>query len=95
MSTYTIHVAQYVRCYGTVTVEAESPEAAAASLDAATVAERFTPYGDGEDMDRLNTRDVHLSDWDDEEGRSGSLGLDLADDDDGDAPASTTVGDGT
>jgi hypothetical protein len=61
--TFTIYIAQDIRAYGTVEVEADDLDAAIAKVDHAYVRKHFSPHGSGsDDFDYDNARAVCLTD---------------------------------
>lgn len=57
-----VHVAQYVRAYGYVTVQAESPEKAIEAVTMQSIAEDFTPHGSKDDLDYKNNTQAVVTD---------------------------------
>ena len=80
MATFTIHVAQSVRAYGFVEVEADTIDKAVATVDHDFIFKNFSPYGYGkDDFDYANATGVALTSWDVvfEDGTGGSDDLDV------------------
>ena len=81
MAKFKIHVAQDIRAYGYVEIEADSLEAAVAKIDHGYIHEHFQPHGHGsDDLDYGNARARCLTDAYDEDGNQlDGVYIDLAD----------------
>lgn len=79
--TFVIHIAQDIRAYGYVEVEAAELDAAIAKVNHAYVREHFTPHGSGsDDFDYDNARAVCLTQaFEDDTGLCEDLDIELPD----------------
>ncbi|WP_299933732.1 hypothetical protein [uncultured Pelagimonas sp.] len=67
MPKFQVNIAQYVRAYGSVTVEAETAEQAAEMITLDLVRAEFEPHGTGNDLDYSNTCETCITEVLDED----------------------------
>ena len=78
MPKYTVRIAMDVRSYGTVEIDAESPEKIADLLTAEFVADNFTPHGSGsDDFDFSHPSDIWAESCVDVDGENEEAMLDI------------------